>query len=105
MRPGFFNGIIMKYIFLTGCLLGLMACNPHRPHVEKWAETAASQWAVKLGNDHAIVACVSTQFALDNGDASAHCSVNMGDRIYPLSCWVDYDGDTPTLRTCVQDAR
>lgn len=95
----------MKYLLLSGCLLGLAAC-ANRPHVDGWAEKEANQWATKMGNDHANITCQSYYFMLDHGDDNAYCSVNMGDRIYPLSCWVEYD-DSNTLirRVCVQEAR
>jgi hypothetical protein len=80
----------MKSFLLTLTLVLLSACTNYHAG-DKWAEKAASKWAATLGRSDAPVSCLSYIYEFGKGDKDAYCSVNMGDRIYRIYCWVDND--------------
>ncbi len=93
-----------KLTLILVCLSVFVGCSLHRSHVPGWAEKAASNWAAAMGKTDVPITCTYTQFLIGNGDDFANCSVNMGDRIYKLFCWVEYDiSNEQIARTCSQD--
>lgn len=83
----------MKTILTALALVATLGCHGpnHTHHVKGWAEKVATQWAEHMGSSDANVFCISRTFYFGGGDASANCSVSMGNEIYKLYCWVDED--------------
>ena len=77
----------MKTVLTALALVATLGCSrDYTPLPDGWAEKAASNWAVELGDNSPKVSCSYTEYYRADGIAYSDCSINILGQIHKVYC-------------------
>lgn len=78
----------MKAVLTALALVAILGCDTkvQPPPPDGWAEKAALDWAVELGDNSPKSTCLNTRYYMADGAEGSYCSVNAFGHIHKLWC-------------------